>query len=250
MGQSFWKTTKTVIYDCDLVLLVMDARFPHETLNKEIIEKIKFGKKQVIFVLNKSELVTKKFEEIPLPKEMKHYVWFSALKHYGVHQLRKKILSLTRKRPVLVGVVGYPNTGKSSLINCLTQRHAAGVSAKSGFTKGMQKVKVSKDILLFDTPGVLPYKIKDEEGYALVAAVDASKVKDPDVVAMLILDKFKEAHSSGIEHFYGITIKEDLVETLEDLARRLNYLKKGGLPDFMRASRKLVDDWQRGKLKL
>ncbi len=247
---SFWKVTKTVIYESDITLLVMDARFPEETLNKEILEKIKFAKKQVIFVLNKSELVTKKFEEIKLPKEMKHVVWFSAVKHYGVHQLRKLILTLVKKRPIFVGVVGYPNTGKSSLINCLTQRHAAPTSAKSGFTKGMQKVRISKDILLFDTPGVLPYKFKDEETHTLICAIDANKVKDPDVVAMKILEKFFKAHSPGLEHFYEVTITEDLVETLETIAKKRNLLKKGGVPDIMRVSRIIIDDWQRGKFIL
>lgn len=244
---SFWKVTKEVVYNSDVVLIVIDARFPEESFNRELLEKSTWAKKPTIFVLNKSELVTKKFQDIKLPKEMKNYVWFSALKHYGVHQLRKMILSLTKKRPVIVGVVGYPNTGKSSLINCLGQRHATHTSPKAGFTKGMQKVRVAKDVYLYDTPGVLPYKIKDEEGQALIGAVDANKIKDPDVVAMRIIEKFLKA---GHKTLYDVLLTEDLVETLENIARKRNFLIKGGLPDIMKMSRVIISDWQRGKLLL
>ena len=247
---SFWKVVKNVLNEAEVILLVMDARFPEETLNQEILEKIKWCRKPVIFVLNKSELVTKHFQEITLPKEVNNFVWFSALKHYGVHELRKKILSLTRKRPVIAGVVGYPNTGKSSLINCLSQRHAAPTSARAGFPKGLQKVRVSKDIYLLDTPGVIPYKSKDYETQALIGAFDTAKIKEPDIIAMAILEKFKKAGSRGMETYYKTPVKEDFVETLEDLAKKLNYLKKGGLPDIQRVSRKIIEDWQRGRFLL
>lgn len=247
---SFWRVVKEVIKNSDVLLLVMDARFPRETYNDEILEKIEWKKKPVIFVLNKSELVTKKFEEIALPKGLKPVVWFSAQKHYGVNRLRDLILKLGKERPVTVGILGFPNTGKSSLINCMSQRHAAKTSSKSGLTRGMQKVKVSKDIYFIDTPGVFPYKERDEEAHALMGALDASKVKDPDVVAMRILQKFYESESEGIEKLYKVKLSGDVVEDLDEVAFKMNWLKKGGKPDIMKASRRIIEDWQKGNLKL
>lgn len=248
---SFWRVVKEVIKNSDVLLLVMDARFPHETFNEEILEKIEWKKKPVIFVLNKSEFVTKKFEEIVLPRGMEPVVWFSAKKHYGVNRLRDLILKAAKgKRPVTVGIMGYPNTGKSSLINCMSQKHAARTSSRSGHTRGMQKVRVSKDIMFLDTPGVFPFKIRDEETHTIMGAIDSSRVEYPDIVAMKILEKIRYEKSDAVERLYKVKIGKDLVESLEEIAKSMNWLKKGGEPDLIRTSKRIIDDWQKGKLRL
>ena len=55
-----------------------------------------------------------------------------------------------------VGVLGYPNTGKSSIINALKGRASAPTSPVSGYTKGMQWIRASKRMYLLDPPGVFP----------------------------------------------------------------------------------------------
>jgi len=53
-------------------------------------------------------------------------------------------------------LIGYPNTGKSSVINMITRRGVAKTAKQAGFTKGMQKIRMDDKILILDTPGVIP----------------------------------------------------------------------------------------------
>src|SRR3989344_378475 len=155
---SFWRVVNEVIRDSDVVLEVLDARFPEETRNKEIEEKIKKINqkgihKKLIYVLNKSDLVKEKFCNLEF--DFSPYVFVSAKNNLGTTRLRSLLKEEARKKkPLIVGILGYPNTGKSSLINALKQKRSAGVGAAPGFTRGLQKIKISRDIYLLDTPGV------------------------------------------------------------------------------------------------
>jgi ribosome biogenesis GTPase A len=81
-------------------------------------------------------------------------------KRAGSRALRERIKieakRLKVKRGVQIAVIGYPNTGKSSLINFLIGRSSTPVSQQSGFTKGIQKLRLSTGIFLMDSPGVIP----------------------------------------------------------------------------------------------
>ena len=77
----------------------------------------------------------------------------------GIKDLRDLLKKLSRKidsDKVFVGVIGYPNTGKSSLLNILVGKSSAGVGSDAGFTKGLQKIKLTEKIVLIDSPGVIP----------------------------------------------------------------------------------------------
>jgi nuclear GTP-binding protein len=52
--------------------------------------------------------------------------------------LKNYCRSQNLKKSITVGIIGYPNTGKSSLINSLKRSKAAAVGAKPGFTRTMQ----------------------------------------------------------------------------------------------------------------
>ena len=112
----------------------------------------------------------------------------------------------------------------------------------------MQKIRIAKDIYLIDTPGVFAYKEKTEEKHALVNISDYRKVKDPDLVAMDILYLAYEKNPQVIEELYGVKAKKDSLETLELIAKKLNWLTKGGKPNIDQVSRRIIQDWQRGKL--
>ncbi|MGM5487868.1 MAG: GTPase [Nanobdellota archaeon] len=236
---TFWKIVNEVINEADIILEVLDARFPQESRNPEIEHKVAMAGKQIIYVLNKCELMPKQHVE-SWKKKLRPSVFVSCNKHYGLTRLRERILRYAEERKVVVGVVGYPNTGKSSVINALKGKRAAQTSSVSGYTKGIQLIRVDNRIRILDTPGVVPFKEKDEIKHALFGTKSMSQVKDPLGVAYVLL----ENQSESIKDAYQISGDTD--ELLEALTRRWNMLKKGGIPDLDRAARKLLDEWQKG----
>ncbi|MBW3022616.1 50S ribosome-binding GTPase, partial [Candidatus Woesearchaeota archaeon] len=185
-----------------------------------------------------------------IKKQIPDCVFVSSKENYGTTILRKKMFSVAKKREIVAGVVGYPNTGKSSLINMLKHSSAAGTSRQAGFTKGKQLVRIDRKIMLVDTPGVLQYQEKNKSKLALLNAISASQVKDPDIPAMEIIEKFSEENPSAFEKFYDIELKEDAYETLEEIGRKLRKFKKKEEVDIDSVSRKIIDDWQKGKILL
>ena len=67
-----------------------------------------------------------------------------------------------------VGLVGFPNVGKSTFINSFAGRAAAKTGNKPGVTKGAQWIRLNKQVELLDTPGILWPKFEDQKvGYHL-----------------------------------------------------------------------------------
>ncbi len=249
---SFWRVVNEVIRDSDVVLEVLDARFPEETRNKEVEDKIKKItdkgiNKKLIFILNKSDLLKEKFSDIKF--DFSPYIFISAKNNLGTTKLRSLLKEEARKKkPLIVGVLGYPNTGKSSLINVLKQKKSAGTGSVPGFTRGLQKIRISKDIYLLDTPGVFAYQEKDETKGALTNVKDYRKVKDPEAIVLQIIQKVMEKDPKIIESLYGVKAKGDPEEILGLIAKKFNWLIKGGKPNIDQTSRRIIQDWQRGKL--
>ena len=191
--------------------------------------------------MNKCDLVDKK--EVEAWAKEHNALFVSATKRLGTTMLKRKIISLSKGKTT-VGVLGYPNTGKSSIINVLAGRRAAKTSPQSGYTKGRQLIRMSPNIYLFDTPGVLPYKEKDELKHSLTSTKDFTKVKDPETVAFELI-KLKK---TTIQKFYKLE-SDDPEELLEELGQKLGKLKKGGKVNFDATARIILKDWQRGKIK-
>ena len=245
----FQETVNRVINESDIVIIVLDSRFVQETRNRPIEEKIRRKRKEIIYVLNKSDLLKERFEDIKLNLHG-HAIFVSAVNNLGTTKLRN-ILKEYKKRPLIVGVIGYPNTGKSSLINALKQRKSAGTSPIAGFTRGMQKIKVARGIYLFDTPGVFPRLERDELKHSLISAKDPNRVEDPDIIASQIIEIIIKKDKKILENLYKIKIKsEDPQEILEQIAIASNWLIKGGLPNIDLTAKKIITDWQKGKISI
>lgn len=243
---SFWHMVNKVIGQSDMLLLVLDSRLAMTTRNIEIEKKVEKTGKPLIYVLNKCDLV-----DMNLMRELKRSipgsVFISAKKHLGMTLLREKIMikaSQLKKARVTVGVLGYPNVGKSSIINALKGKAAAKTSSISGYTKNVQKVRTSNMILL-DTPGVIPYKEKDDLKHTMIGTIDYSKEKDPDVVVA----RFMEAFPGLIEGYYDVPVQEDKEETIKAIAIKRNIIAKGNVADIMKMSQMILHDWQRGAIK-
>jgi len=242
-----------VVQNADIILEVLDARFIDKTRQPEIEEKIKELGKKVICVLNKADLanVKKIHEDIELG-ELSPWVLFSARERKGTLTLRnliKKEAKKLKKDYVNVGIIGYPNTGKSSLTNVLSGKSSAKVSSESGYTKSLQKIKLSKGIYLIDTPGIIlddenPFYSANAVKHSEIGAVGWNKTKNPEMAAEKI---FAENRDALMKH-YGID-SQDPEDFFEKLGRKMNFLRKGNMIDEEKTARKVLRDWQEGKIK-
>jgi len=236
-----------VIRRADVLLLVLDARVPELTRNREIERKVDRAGKKLIYVINKCDLIGKEISE----KHKKKYnpsVFVSSTQHLGTTKLRERILIEAKrigKERVVVGVLGYPNCGKSSVINALKGKGSAKTSSVSGYTRGIQLVKADNKIMLLDTPGVIPFREDDDLKHVLIGTKMFDKVKDPDIYAMELIKFCKGL----IETHYDIKAKDEY-EALEKIAFKFNKLVKGGEPNIELISRMILKDWQQGKIRL
>lgn len=244
MKKTFWKTVDDIISYADIVLYVLDARFPSESRNKDVERLFTKRKKSVIYVFTKFDIVSDD-ESVLVPKDAQPYVIVSAKDYYGIKKL-KDLITIEAKRTKFskprVGVVGYPNIGKSSLINALAGKKKAKTSSDPGYTKGQQYI-ATPNFLLIDTPGVIPRLDKDEIKH-IKMKMNPELLKEPDLAAM----KLMEAEEGVIEKHFGIAIRDDKEETLEEIARLKNLLRKGNEPDLVRAGRLVLKLYNEGLL--
>ncbi|MFH1455726.1 MAG: GTPase [archaeon] len=242
--KNFWKVVNEVIKESDILLIVLDARVIDETRNKEIEDKVEKANKKLIYVINKSDLVPRSYLE-KQKRRFKRAIFISSLKKQGTTILLHKIMETGQKDEIVVGVLGYPNVGKSSVINALKGKASASTSSQSGHTKGKQLLRINNRVSILDTPGVLPYMEKDEIKHALTASIDPSKIKDPEDVVRYIL----QAHKGLLEQYFKVEPHKDPAKVLERIALKKNVLIKGGGPDIDRMARTILRLWQKGKIK-
>ncbi len=240
------------IKEADIVLEILDARFPEQTRNRDIEQKIMQKKKRLVFVLNKSDLVgTKKAAETK--KELSKIApcyFVAAQKHLGTKRLRQELLKMAGKNQVKIAVIGYPNTGKSSVLNAIAGRKAARTSAQAGFTRGAQFVRIADNVLLIDSPGIIPFEQRSEFELMLIAAKSPNQLQDLEGAALQLIEWLQKQGTGTMKKEFGIEEKEtDAEKILEEIALKKRKLAKGGKPDTNAAAMLLIKEWQNGKIK-
>lgn len=256
---SYKALVKDVIKKADVLLEVIDARFPDETRNPEVEQELARLNKPFIIVINKCDLVSR--EKLEKTKanlsKIAPAVFVSSKDRSGTTILRHQILESASKKglekgqEVLVGTLGYPNVGKSSVINSVTGRHRASTSPISGHTKGVQKVDAGSRIMFVDTPGVIPFGENDEYMQGLLGVKDANHLQDKVGVSLMIIEKILSENKNALESFYNITVEnENSHAILEKIGKQCNFLQKRGEIDETRTATRIINDWQSGLLSI
>jgi len=269
-----WELVKRIITESDLVLEILDARFVELSRNEEVERLIKEIGRPMIFVVNKKDLVSieKIREQTDKLKEKGEVVFISTKKKGDEKILLYKIKQIFRKygkrkmeirgkfdpKPkykaavadIVVGVLGYPNVGKSSIINFLAHKKKTKVSKKSGATHGIHWINVNKEIKLIDSPGVIPLQKEDEIRYGLIGARDSEALKNPEIVAHAVIKLFLKENKKAFEEFYKIPMIGTPEDIVNKIAEKKSFLLKGGRFDENRAIAVIVRDWQQGRLRL
>uniref|UniRef100_A0A671W998 Nucleolar GTP-binding protein 2 n=1 Tax=Sparus aurata TaxID=8175 RepID=A0A671W998_SPAAU len=256
-GQSkrIWGELYKVIDSSDVIIQVLDARDPMGTRSKSIESYLKKEKswKHLIFVLNKCDLipawVTKRWVAV-LSQEYPTLAFHASLTNsFGkgsLIQLLRQFGKLhTDKKQISVGFIGYPNVGKSSVINTLRSKKVCNVAPLAGETKVWQYITLMRRIFLIDCPGVVYPSEDSESDIVLKGVVQVEKIKNPEEHIGAVLERAKPEY---IQKTYRIPTWNSAEDFLEKLAMRTGKLLKGGEPDLSTVSKMVLNDWQRGRI--
>lgn len=152
----------------------------------------------------------------------------------------------SERKQISVGFIGYPNTGKSSIINTLRKKKVCQVAPIPGETKVWQYITLMKRIFLIDCPGIVPPSTKDtEEDILFRGVVRVEHVSNPEQYMPGVLKRCQAKH---LERTYEISGWKDATDFLQMLARKQGRLLKGGEPDESGVAKLILNDFNRGKI--
>lgn len=290
--KAYDKIFKKVVDHADVILYVLDARDPELTRSRKVEQAVLQNPgKRLILILNKVDLIPTEvltqwlnvlkssFPTIPvkaLPgssgsnsfnKNLSSTVTANAL----LQALKSFANKSNLKRSLIVGVIGYPNVGKSSIINALTNRHkgnnvACPVGNQAGVTTHMREVKIDNKLKILDSPGIVfpdeimntkkTSKAQQEAKLALLSALPPKQIIDPMPAVQLLLKKLSKdtVMADNLKKYYGLPPlpSQDLEEFTKAfliyVARTRGRLGKFGIPNLESAALAVLTDWRDGRI--
>ena len=262
------RSLKEQLKRVDVVLEIRDARIPLATDHPDVDSWI--GGKARVLVLNRVDMISPEARQVWQNwfKAQGQTVYFTNAKQgKGVQTLLRaaqaagKTMNARRKsrgmkpRPVRAVVIGFPNVGKSALINRLLKRKVVVSERRAGVTRQLRWVRISDEIELLDAPGIIPLKLNDQAA-ALKLAIcddignagyDTQRVAAAFVDLLLALDAQVGGYGGAIAARYDSPLVADTGETYTG-ETYLNVLAQRHNGDLERTAHQLLNDFRRGSL--
>jgi ribosome biogenesis GTPase A len=241
----------------DIVIEVLDARIPQSSRNP-LLEEITAAKPQLL-ILNKSDLADKDITSKWMTRFSNEGYYSTAVNSTeaktvtGILKLCRKIVE--EEKGGKVGkinalITGIPNVGKSTIINTLRKEKKASVQNKPGHTKDFQRIVVSNELTLIDTPGILWHKFEPLVGYklAVLGSIKDSILDIYDIATGAVV-MFSAAYPERFKERFKIdSIPEQPQDTFELIGRKRGLLMRGGIVDTERACNLILREIRDGKL--
>ncbi|MEB3181686.1 MAG: ribosome biogenesis GTPase YlqF [Nostocaceae cyanobacterium] len=250
----------------DVVLEVRDARIPISTYHPQIPQWV--GNKARVLVINRLDMISpqvrqlwtdwfQRQEEVPYFTNAQHGHGVTAVakaaQSAGVEINKRRKSRGMLPRPVRAVVIGFPNVGKSALINRLLGRRVVESAARPGVTRSLRWVRISDELELLDAPGVIPVKLNDQEAALKLAICDdiGEASYDNQLVAAALVELLNYLGDTNTELLpkHPLQSRYELDSSpmtgeayLHELA---NHRFKG---DVERAARQLLTDYRKGML--
>lgn len=272
------KTKRQIIEDLkliDVVIELLDARIPISSQNPDI-KQLTANKKKII-VLNKSDLADEKSNlewKAKFEKNGIATVIVDSNSGKGIGEVIRKIQEIMKEemqiqaekgrtgKPIRVMVLGIPNVGKSSFINRISNKTSAKVANRPGVTVQKQWIRVSNNIELLDTPGVLWPKFENEEVGLNLSYTGTIKdeILDKTEIAFYLLKFLIKNYKNNLVDRYklendvvaNIIAKNEendaILEIMQIIAKKRGAIISGGRIDEEKIANIIVDDFRSGKL--
>lgn len=240
----------------NIVFEVLDARTPLSSKDMNIDRII--GQKAKIVILNKCDLSSnegnKKWVSF-FNRGNTEAVLVSAVKGNGlknISNLARKVITKAgiKHKSIRAMMVGIPNVGKSTLINCIAGKKKAKASNKPGVTRFKQWIETKSQLELLDTPGILRPR-EDKETFLHLAFIGTinDDVLDVMTLASNLIEKLVEIVPEELCARFKIDINDKTpLEILENIAAKRGCLLKAGMVDYMRVSGIVLNEFRKGKL--
>jgi ribosome biogenesis GTPase A len=248
----------------DVVLEVRDARIPLATQHPQLSQWT--GNKERVLVLNRVDMISQQAQqswttwfksqgETPYYTDANHGKGVSILSQAaqaaGAQMNQRRRDRGMLPRPVRAVVLGFPNVGKSALINRLLNRRVVESARRAGVTRQLRWVRISDQLGLLDAPGVLPSLLKDQDAAVKLAICDdiGEASYDNQRVAAAFIDLLKQLQVRVPDIMSGLRSRYDVDPSLltgESYLPALADHRYQG--DVERAARQLLNDFRKGHL--